>query len=332
MRATLSALSAAALLLALAVTFWRQTPISGGQLKPFLSIRRSDSTTLRDAAVPGSVNGDYARGHFVISADGTKTFVETRGASSKPAIVFLHGFGLGAMAFNAIFEDPDWLSQVFMVRYDTRGHGRSDKPTDAAAWESRRLAQDFDAVVQSCELNRPFILAWSNGVSKLPTSLISYVSGVIYVAPVPNTAVLASVLSPAILSLPSGLLTLNDVAYFQKTYIAFINLCHPGLEWNFYLACLGDGVVQPRVVTEFLINRTQSTDGISRAGAGGLPFLAIFGGDDRIVLRQPVLDTIEGWKNLKVLDIPKAEHFVWVSQPDVFRKQILEWVEGNVSR
>jgi hypothetical protein len=83
------------------------------------------------------------------------------------------------MAFNEIFDDPLWLLQVYMVneklldsmqspslisntqvRYDTRGHGRSDKPNNAAAWVSQRLAEDFDAVVQSYSLNKPFVLGW----------------------------------------------------------------------------------------------------------------------------------------------------------------------------
>lgn len=49
---------------------------------------------------------------------------------------------------------------VVKVRYDTRGHGRSGKPEDAAAWESKRLAEDFDAVVRGFGLSRPFVACW----------------------------------------------------------------------------------------------------------------------------------------------------------------------------
>jgi hypothetical protein len=56
-----------------------------------------------------------APGRFVTSADRTKIFSEARGDPLKPAIVFIHGFGLGAIAFNEIFDDPLWLLQVYMV-------------------------------------------------------------------------------------------------------------------------------------------------------------------------------------------------------------------------
>ncbi|KAK6992929.1 putative oxidoreductase ephD [Favolaschia claudopus] len=277
-----------------------------------------------------------APGRFVTSTDGTKIFADARGDPSKPAVVFIHGFGVGAMAFNNVFDDPLWLSQVFMVRYDTRGHGRSDKPTDTPSWESRRLAEDFDAVVQSYGLERPFILAWSNGATHIVDILTihprSYLSGIIYDAAVPSTADLAAVLSPEIAAITPGLTVLDNVTDFQTTFIGFINLCHPALEWNFYLACLGDGIVQPRVVTEFLLNRTQSTEGLLRAGKEeGLPLLALFGGEDKILLKQPVLDAIDGWKDLNVVTIPGAEHFTFVSAPDVFRDTVLQWVDGVLS-
>jgi pimeloyl-ACP methyl ester carboxylesterase len=46
------------------------------------------------------------------------------------------------------------------VRYDVRGHGRSSKPTDEASWESKRLAEDFDVVIEAFKLDKPFVLGW----------------------------------------------------------------------------------------------------------------------------------------------------------------------------
>lgn len=41
-----------------------------------------------------------------------------------------------------------------------RGHGRSGKPADETAWESKRLADDFDAVVEGFKLVKPFVVGW----------------------------------------------------------------------------------------------------------------------------------------------------------------------------
>ncbi|KAJ6541410.1 Alpha/Beta hydrolase protein, partial [Mycena capillaripes] len=275
-----------------------------------------------------------APGRFVTSADGTKIFAEARGDPSNPAIVFIHGFGIGAMAFNEIFDDPQWLIQVYLVRYDTRGHGRSDKPTNAAAWVSQRIAEDFDAVVQSYNLNKPFALGWSIGATHI-TDILSfhpptYISGIIYAAPAPDMSSLFNIGSPAILALVPTVIQTTNVTQFQAGLINFINLCHPALEWNFYLACLGDGVVQPRAAAELAFTRTQNSTGLLQAGtSGALPLLAIFGADDKIVIKEAVLDVISGWQRLTVITLPDAEHFTWISQPVLFREAVLQWITQN---
>lgn len=46
------------------------------------------------------------------------------------------------------------------VRYDVRGHGRSGKPEEDEAWEWKRFAEDFDAVVEAYKLHKPFVAGW----------------------------------------------------------------------------------------------------------------------------------------------------------------------------
>ncbi|KAJ6462081.1 Alpha/Beta hydrolase protein [Mycena sanguinolenta] len=272
-----------------------------------------------------------APGRLLTSADGTKIFAEARGDPSKPAIVFIHGFGFGAMAFNDIFNDPLWLNRVYLVRYDTRGHGRSDKPTNAAAWVSQRLAEDFDAVVQSYNLIKPFVLGWSIGGAQIADILSfhppSYISGAIYDAGVPYLDALPNIGAPAGFAVVPGLNQTTNVTQFQSSFIDFINLCHPALEWNFYLGCQGDGLVQPRAILNLSFTRTQNSTGLLHAGtSGALPLLAIFGGDDKVVLKQGILDAIAGWQNLTVVTLPDAEHLTWISRPVLFRATVLNWI------
>ncbi|KAF7344679.1 putative oxidoreductase ephD [Mycena venus] len=287
----------------------RDNSIERRFVDPVIAITPTDANFGISAVAPG---------RFVTSADGTKIFAEARGNPLKPAIVFIHGFGLGAMAFNEIFDDPLWLLQVYLVRYDTRGHGRSDKPTNAAAWVSQRLAEDFDAV--------RLILRIS-----YPSTPPNYISGIIYDAAVPYMASIFNVGSPAAVATVPGLTTTTNVTQFQAAYIQFINLCHPALEWNFYLACLGDGVVQPRADAQFLFTRTQNSTGLLEAGtSGALPLLAIFGGNDKVVLKQASLDAIAGWKRLNVTTLANAEHFTWIGQQVLFRTTVLDWITLNV--
>jgi pimeloyl-ACP methyl ester carboxylesterase len=110
------------------------------------------------------------------SVDGTAIYAEAVGDPSKPALVFIHGFSMSCIAFDAIFADQQWNSAAYLVRhpipflpitadlikvrFDLRGHGRSGRPVDEESWESKRLAEDFAAVVDGFKLNKPFVLGW----------------------------------------------------------------------------------------------------------------------------------------------------------------------------
>ncbi|KAF7326496.1 putative oxidoreductase ephD [Mycena venus] len=331
-------------------------------VEPVIAINPTDANFGISAVAPG---------RFVTSADGTKIFAEARGNSSKPAIVFIHGFGLGAMAFNEIFDDPLWLDQAYLVRYDTRGHGRSDKPTNAAAWVSQRLAEDFDAVVQSYNLNKPFVLGWYalpvmvHGISSYsyivgqerrrysPTLRLSQFLTTIFMQRLilrtfyPSTPQITSLVlftmqrcqiwlpfstSERLLFLPSCRVFLRRPMSLNSRPPILISSTSttPALEWNFYLACLGDGVVQPRATTALLLTRTQNSTGLLQAGtSGALPLLAIFGADDKTIMKQAVLNVIARWQRLNVTTLPGAEHFTWISRPVLFRATVLQWISQN---
>lgn len=121
---------------------------------------------------------------------------------------------------------------------------------------------------------------------------------------------------------------MTSVEGYQTAAIAFAKLTHSSLPYNFYLACLGNSMVQPREVTVRLLSRTQDATGLLNAGRDfGLPMLAIYGTKDLIIVREESLKTVEGWKNLSVVDIDDAEHFIWIgSGADKFRQEVLEWV------
>ena len=52
------------------------------------------------------------------------------------------------------------LTACFEVRYDLRGHGRSDKPDDAEGYESLKFAEDFAGVKLAFGLDKPIIVGW----------------------------------------------------------------------------------------------------------------------------------------------------------------------------
>lgn len=49
------------------------------------------------------------------------------------------------------------------MRYDTRGQGKSGKPSIDEAWESERFSEDFEAVCHEFDITNAFVMGWSLG-------------------------------------------------------------------------------------------------------------------------------------------------------------------------
>lgn len=99
----------------------------------------------------------------VQSADGVDLAVVEAGDRTKPAILFIHGFGQSHLSFRRQFSSA-LADRYHLVAFDLRGHGASGKPTNPAAYtDPARSADDVAAVIKATGLVRPVIVAWSYG-------------------------------------------------------------------------------------------------------------------------------------------------------------------------
>lgn len=90
---------------------------------------------------------------------------EVHGAG-KP-VVLLHG---GTVSFEHNYGIYGWIKQLNesglqVIGLDFRGHGKSDKPHDPAAYGTRNLASDVIAVLDHLGLNRASLIAYSIGTA-----------------------------------------------------------------------------------------------------------------------------------------------------------------------
>lgn len=103
-------------------------------------------------------------GRYVQGAEGTKLFVEENGDSTKPSILWIHGYCQCRLSWDKQFEDEQLSSQFHMIRMDLRGHGLSDKLTDPQAFrDSKNWADDIHAVITAFGLKKPVLTGWSYG-------------------------------------------------------------------------------------------------------------------------------------------------------------------------
>ena len=100
----------------------------------------------------------------VVTPDGVTVAVQDWAPDAAPRraeILFLHGFSQAHQAW--LHQVSSSLAEDFrLVTYDLRGHGDSDKPTDAAFYrDPQRWADEVDAVIGQSGLRRPILVAWS---------------------------------------------------------------------------------------------------------------------------------------------------------------------------
>ncbi|KAF8915012.1 Alpha/Beta hydrolase protein [Mucidula mucida] len=251
-------------------------------------------------------------GRMLTSADGTPIYADATGDPTKPALVFIHGFGLCASAFDGIFDDPEWSESLILVA---------------------PLAEDFDAVVDAFGLTRPFVLAWSLGGTHLVDILSvhpgSYLSGVIHLAGVPYMAGIPIAGTPLALNCLPHLAQTTDVVAYQDAAIRFAKGCSPGASWGVITQLLGQMMMQPRAITQYIITRTQDEKGFLKAGAEGLPFLSVGGAEDVMIDWKAAAPLMDGFTNKKYVEIKGegADHMPWLAHSDEMRGHIVHWIE-----
>ncbi|KAG6836594.1 hypothetical protein H0H93_006230 [Arthromyces matolae] len=215
------------------------------------------------------------------------------------------------------------------VRYDIRGHGRSGKPQYEDAWGSQRFAQDFDTVLQAFELTKPFVAAWSFGATIIADILTAqeptYLSGVIYITPVPSMGDSPHVISDICHDCLPPLLQNQDVDAYQEASNTFVFLCSASMTHCTRLACLGSLLMQPRYVTNNLLSRVQDDSGLLEARKESqLPLLVFLGKKDNLLVNQAMISWIAEWKDAKLVEA-NGDHMPWLGDPSRFRGEVINW-------
>ncbi|MEH3121623.1 MAG: alpha/beta hydrolase [Sphingomonas phyllosphaerae] len=97
------------------------------------------------------------------SSDGTVLHGESVGDDGAPEILFVHGLRQSRLSWSRQYDDPG-LAGFRKVRFDLRGHGDSDKPSDPASYaDMTRWADDIAVVMEAAKLRRPVLVGWSLG-------------------------------------------------------------------------------------------------------------------------------------------------------------------------
>jgi len=114
-----------------------------------------------------------------LAPDGVRLATYEWGNSAGPELVLVHGFAQCHLCF-APQVDSALARDFRIVAYDLRGHGASDKPAEAAAYQGPEVwARDLAAVLAAKQLERPVLVGWSMGGRIIRRYLMNYGDGAI---------------------------------------------------------------------------------------------------------------------------------------------------------
>lgn len=102
------------------------------------------------------MNGDW---RTVVADDGARIAFRVDGPEDAPVALFIHSLGLDSSMWDAQVEGL--ASRLRIVRYDSRGHGRSDAP--AGEYTVERLGLDALAVLDALDVERAHVCGLSMG-------------------------------------------------------------------------------------------------------------------------------------------------------------------------
>jgi pimeloyl-ACP methyl ester carboxylesterase len=114
---------------------------------------------------------------YVEAPDGVRLAVYECGNPAGRELLLIHGFAQSHLCFAPQLES-DLARDCRIVTLDLRGHGASDKPLDADAYQSPTVwAKDIAAVIAAKRLHRPVLAGWSMGGRIIRQYLMNFGDG-----------------------------------------------------------------------------------------------------------------------------------------------------------
>ncbi|TRM69000.1 Alpha/Beta hydrolase protein [Schizophyllum amplum] len=280
------------------------------------------------------VSKDQIVAKFVESSDGSKIYAEAVGDPSNPPLVFVPGYTISTMAFDKQFENETMREQLYMVRFDPRGHGQSVMNASEDAHKSELYADDFKAVLSAFNMEKPVFAAWSLGGAMLTDIIVNIgtdaISGYISIAAIPYIGdVLSEVVSESTMEIVPGMQVSNSTDDWKKNAISFEDSLFydpKAVPFDFKAALIGAAAQEPSDVTKIVIGREQDSDKFKELiKDASIPMLAINGKQDsQRISGEAIVDSMKKYWSEDLItftEVDKAGHAFFYDQPEEANEQ-----------
>ncbi|OGL06260.1 MAG: hypothetical protein A3I03_08970 [Candidatus Rokubacteria bacterium RIFCSPLOWO2_02_FULL_68_19] len=274
-------------------------------------------------------------GRFVEGGGGVKLFVEAIGNPANPPILLIHGFSQCRLAWDRQFESP-LAADFYLARLDIRGHGLSDKPREAAAYQNgKHWADDIHAVIRALGLKRPVLSGWSYGGYIMCDYVRHYgqeaIGGLNFVdaATELGSDEASRMLGPALLALAPALLS-NNAAESSLALGSFVDLLtHGELDPHDFYFFLGFNAAVPPHVRQGMFDRKLDNRDVLRGLK--VPVLITHGREDQLVLTTSADFIASHIPHASRVDYPRCGHAPFFEVADQFNRDLAAFARKRLA-
>jgi pimeloyl-ACP methyl ester carboxylesterase len=219
----------------------------------------------------------------VTTPDGLTLAVQEWGNPRGAEILLIHGYNQSYLSWLRQVGDAALAADFRMVTLDLRGHGASDKPTDAKYYAHARWGDDIAAVMRATGLRRPVLVGWSFAGNVICDYLRDYgaagIAGINFVAA--STKVEQRFFGPGRTHLPD--MSSSDLVTQIAGTRGFLRACfqHPPTEDDFEIMLAFNMVVPPPVRKAIMSRPRNPGDVLAQLRC---PTLVTHGIDDHILV------------------------------------------------
>ncbi|KAI0789686.1 Alpha/Beta hydrolase protein [Abortiporus biennis] len=280
---------------------------------------------------------------YITSNDSTQIWASSSGNPSNPPLIFIHGVSCTSIVFDGQFSDSQLLENLYLIRYELRGHGRSGYPKNEVAYESKRYAEDFKAVCEEFEIVGPdckvFICAWSIGAQIVVDIIQAYgtskIAGIIFPGgPVLNRYLQLTYNNPS----SDELYLSTDTNILSSSAITFVDSCFSDpsiLPFEIKLQWIGGFLMQPPMIRKWTWERGQEVDRWENEVKNGrVPYLLIMGMEDSHFRARECIECCR--KNLgdmlEVVELEGVGHAPFIERKEDCNRWMLEFVQKHSAR
>jgi pimeloyl-ACP methyl ester carboxylesterase len=271
--------------------------------------------------------------HFTAtSADGTTLAVQAWSGAQAEAqllnLVFIHGYGQDHRVWG-ILPTAAADAGVAVYSYDLRGHGRSGRPRDAAAYQTdRRWAEDLRAVMDNLPPRPTVLVGWSYAGRVVVDYLRHFgprdLAGIALIGA--STQDGEGFLAPQVKGMAEAIAS-GDPVRIAATLEALVPM--------FF------AVPPPRELLDTLLETARGAapealrwmndrplDGDALLQALDLPFLTLQGEEDRIVLTPMARHMAGQVRGAELILIPGVGHMPFLEAPEDTAEHLKDWLSS----